>query len=177
MSRGCPVAVAPDGRSMVRVRDGERVTGAVGLTMSWQLARAIASDRLSRRGPVRQAQVSRKRSAASVTIRTGKVHNPAPSSQCSSWRETRGLQVIDRKRQAGPARRQLPTRACAGCERRPRGGSADVPGSFPRAVACGGGAAAIISRRAPRGNAQPILAFPSASRRIINSIHDRTLPP
>ena len=27
---------------MVRVRDGERVTGAVGLTMSWQLARAIA---------------------------------------------------------------------------------------------------------------------------------------
>jgi len=36
-----------------------------------------------------------------------------------------------------------------------------------------GRAVAIISR-APRGNAEPILTFPSASRRIIN-LHDRTI--
>jgi hypothetical protein len=106
------------------------------------------------------------------------MHNPVPSSRCSSWRETRGLPVIDRDRQPGSGRRQLLTRDCAGHERSNPGAGAGCPERLPEGRAtCGGGAAAIISRRTPRGNAQPILAFPSASRPIINLIHDRTLPP
>lgn len=78
VSTGCPVAAGPGGCSMVQIRDGGPVTGTLGLTMSWQLARAIASDRLSRQGAraVTQCICIKGGSAASVRIRTDKVHNP-----------------------------------------------------------------------------------------------------